>query len=136
MEWIKMLLNGKGKQITLLLVALVLGVCILLVGSKEEKNEITADTLSEYKLALEGELEEICSSVKGVGKCKVSVSFSRGEEKSYKGSQLIETRPPEVLGVIVVCKGADSDGVRRALTELITSLYAIPSTRVAILKLN
>jgi len=136
MEWIKMLLKGKGKQITLLLVALVLGVCILLVGRKEEKNEITVDTLSEYKLALEDELEEICSSVKGVGKCKVSVSFSRGEEKSYKGSQLIETRPPEVLGVIVVCKGADSDGVRRALTELITSLYAIPSTRVAILKLN
>jgi hypothetical protein len=85
---------------------------------------------------MEEELEKLCSSLDGVGKCKVKVSFSSGAESSYKNGKLVETKPPKILGVAVACRGADSPRVRQALCELFTSLYDIPSNRVAILKLN
>ncbi len=136
MDLIKTLLRGRGSRIALLAFVFIIGVAIVLVSGKGDDEKAGERTLEEYKLQLEGELAEICSSVKGVGKCRVSVSFSRGTENTYKGSMLIETRPPEVLGVIIVCRGADSDSVRRDLTELVTSLFGIPSNRVAILKLS
>jgi stage III sporulation protein AG len=54
----------------------------------------------------------------------------------YKGSSVVERKPPKVKGVTIACRGADSDGVRSQLTEMMTALFDIGSNRVAILKLN
>lgn len=136
MDLIKTLMKGKGSRIALLILIFTIGIVLILASGRGEDIKTGEKSLEEYKAELEAELAELCSSVKGVGKCRVSVSFSRGAENTYKGSVLIETRPPEVLGVIIVCRGADSDSVRRDLTELVTSLFGIASNRVAILKLS
>ena len=119
---------------------ILLGLILILSSSfsedakNENRNEII--TLDEYKQRLEEEIRELCSSVDGVGKCRVTVTFERGEQNVYKGSSVIETKPPKVQGISVVCRGADSDRVRIQLTELLTALFDIGSNRVAILKLN
>ena len=119
---------------------ILLGLILILSSSfsedakNENRNEII--TLDEYKERLEEEIRELCSSVDGVGKCRVTVTFERGEQNVYKGSSVIETKPPRVQGISVVCRGADSDRVRIQLTELLTALFDIGSNRVAILKLN
>lgn len=119
---------------------ILLGLILILSSSfsedakNENRNEIV--TLDEYKERLEEEIRELCSSVDGVGKCRVTVTFERGEQNVYKGSSVIETKPPRVQGISVVCRGADSDRVRIQLTELLTALFDIGSNRVAILKLN
>ena len=119
---------------------ILLGLILILSSSfsedakNENRNEIV--TLDEYKERLEEEIRELCSSVDGVGKCRVTVTFERGEQNVYKGSSVIETKPPKVQGISVVCRGADSDRVRIELTELLTALFDIGSNRVAILKLN
>lgn len=136
MDLVKSLFRDNKKRIIAVFLIFALGISVILFSSGKDKETKTEESLAEYKANLESELAELCSSVRGVGRCRVSVSFSRGAENTYKGSLLIETKPPEVLGVIIVCKGADSDAVRRDLTELITSLFAISSTRVAILKLS
>ena len=61
------------------------------------------------------------------------VTFSRGEENTYKGSKLTESRPPEVLGVTVVCDGGDNATVRARLTEMLSALFGIGSNRIAVL---
>ena len=86
--------------------------------------------------AVEEELADMCSSVSGVGRCKVTVTFERGEERVYKGSLLIESKPPKVLGVTVVCKGADSDLVRAEIVGMMSALFDIGANRIAVLKLN
>lgn len=127
----------KNKKMLLVVGLVLLGIILALSSSgKESQAAPDVESLEEYKTRLEGELAEVCGSIKGVGKCRVTLTFSRGVESSYKGSLLIETKPPEVLGVAVVCRGADSPSVRAELTRLFTSLFDIPSTRVAILKLN
>ena len=125
----------KNKKTIIIIGLVIFGLLLSLSLGGEEKSK-EPETLSEYKLLMEAELEKLCSSLDGVGKCSVTVSFSRGAESSYKGGKLTETKPPKIMGVAVACKGADSPRVRQALCELFTSLYDIPSNRVAILKLN
>ena len=128
----------KNKKTLLLCVVLIFGVAFLVISPDSDKNEVVAENtdLSQYKAELESELENICSSVEGVGKCRVIVTFERGAENTYKGSALVESKPPRVMGVSIVCKGADSSAVRAKLIEMMTSLFDIGSNRVSVLKLN
>ena len=129
----------KNKGSVLLFALLMLGVFLLVFSSAsapETEAQENTQSLEEYKARLEEELSAVCSSVSGVGRCKVTVTFERGEEKIYKGSSVIETRPPKVLGVTVVCKGADSDKVRSEIIDMMSALFDIGTNRIAVLKLN
>ncbi len=125
----------KGKKMILIIAALAAGLLLLsLVSSDTEDKGEKAASASEYKAALEDELEELCSSLDGVGRCRVSVSLKQKEKSHYYGND--GDGEYEVLGVIILCRGAGSASVRAELTKLFTSLYGISSTRIAILKLN
>ena len=129
----------KNKKGALIITALAIGVFLLIFSSfigGEVDSAAQTDTLSEYKTKLEEELADICASVEGVGRCRVTLSFERGAENSYKGSNLIESKPPKVMGVTVVCRGADSDEVRLEIVGMMTALFDIGANRVAVLKLN
>ena len=120
-------------------ILVLLGIVLILISSAfgtESEKESNGLTLEEYKEKLEGELAELCSDVKGVGRCKVFVTFERGELNTYKSGAIIEKRPPKVLGVTVICQGADSDSVKGELTGMITALFDVGANRVAVLKLN
>ena len=121
-----------------MLVAAV-GVALVLFslgGTKEEEVEKSSQSLAEYKAELERELESACSSIRGVGRCEVIVTFSRGAENTYKGTNLIESKPPEVMGVSVICEGADSDEVRAGIVGMMSSLFSIGTNRVSVMKLS
>ena len=64
------------------------------------------------------------------------ITFERGEERTYKGSQIIETKPPRVLGVSVLCEGGASDRVRAEITEMLCALFDIGANRVSVLPLK
>ncbi len=124
--------KGK-KKIALILILVSLGLMLIAISSIDSGGEADPSDLSEYKEALEKRLEKLCSEVDGVGKCTVMVTFSRGEENTYKGSQLTETKPPQVLGVTVVCDGGDSAQVKARLSQMLCALFDIGANRVAIL---
>ena len=127
----------KNRKSVFIVILLVLGIVLSLAfGAKSEKTEADPESLAAYKAQLERELEGLCSSIDGVGKCTVTLSFSKGAESIYKSGKLTESKPPRVLGVAVACRGAGSVKVRDSLTELFTSLFDIPTNRIAILKLN
>ena len=129
----------KNKRIWKVILPLALGVILILVSSfvARENNETDGNyTLDEYKEKLEREIADICSDIEGVGKCRVFITFERGEQNVYKGSSVIETKPPKVLGVSVICQGADNQAARARIIEMVTSLFGIGANRVAVLKLN
>ena len=107
-------LKGKGvsKKVVLLL---VLGVLLLLIGTRG----ISAEQESEE--AGESELSSMCSSLVGVGECRVMVTYSD---------------EGEVYAVAVLCEGAESDAVRGRIYELVSSLYGIGTNRIAVLKID
>lgn len=127
----------RDKRRLLLLALAAVGLLFALMlpsGGKDSAKE--GVTLSEYKAALEEELAEMCSSIEGVGRCRVTVSFSAGESLQYKGSQLIGSTPPRVLGVSVVCEGAERDGVRSEISECMRALFDIGANRVSVMKMK
>ena len=128
----------KNKKGVIVIALLLLGALLLFASSAKSGGDGGEKemTLDEYKAALEAELASICSDVRGVGACRVFITFERGEQNSYKGSVLIESKPPKVQGVTVVCRGADTARVRSEITEMICALFGIGANRVAVLKLN
>lgn len=119
---------------------LALGLMLLLFGmrgrSGTDSGAAVGDDLSVYKANLERELAELCSSVEGVGRCRVTVSFSEGTHTDYKGSSVTSVVPPRPLAVTVVCDGADSVAVRGELTGMLSALLDVGTNRVSILKLS
>ena len=126
----------ENKKTAVYILVAALGVIMLFLSYESSGGESSLNTDSEYEEKLESEIEKLCSSVDGVGKCKVFITFKRGEQNTYKGSNLIETKPPEVLGVTVVCRGGDSEAVKQQLSEMLSALFDIGYNRIAIMKLN
>ena len=121
------------RKIALILILASLGLMLVAISSIGSDGAVESEGLSEYKQELERSLEKLCSEVDGVGRCSVMVTFSRGEENTYKGSQLTESKPPRVLGVTVVCDGGDSATVKARLSQMLCALFDIGANRVAVL---
>ncbi len=129
-----------NKKILIIFALVILGLIFIAAsgtGNSGGEEKATAQlSLDEYRERLEEELASLCSEVDGVGRCRVFITFDKGAQSTYKGTALIETKPPHVSGVTVVCRGGDSDRVKSELSKMITALFGIGSNRVAILKLN
>ena len=127
-----------NKRIFFILLFALVGIFFVIISSSSGSSESVEReiTLDEYKELLEAEIESLCSDVSGVGRCRVFITFERGVQDTYKGSNIIESKPPKVLGVTVVCTGGDSDAVKSSVTEMISALFDIGYNRVAVLKLN
>lgn len=130
----------ENKRIITIASFALLGIFLVLMSSSMKKDDGGGGeeviSLTEYKERLESEIESLCTAVSGVGRCRVFITFERGEQSSYKGSTVTETKPPKVLGVTVICEGGESDAVKRELSEMVCALFDIGYNRVAILKLN
>ncbi len=109
----------------MLAVVLILGLGILLIflGSAEGGE-------SEGVMSTEESIEKICSSIEGVGECRVLVSYKT--EAGAFGSGGGEV----IVGIAVVCEGGGSDNVRRRVTEVLSGLYGIGANRIRVEKLK
>ena len=103
--------SGGGKYAALI----VIGVLLLFVSTLGgEVSEASPETEEER-------LEAVCSSIDGVGRCRVMVNYGEGGE---------------VYAVAVLCEGADTVRVRESIVDLFSSLYGIGSNRISILRLG
>ena len=111
-------LKGK-KGAVFAAVLLLLGALILMSGGIGE-SERAVELSDEERLAA------LCSSIDGVGECKVYLAYEPTGRTSSSG---------RVESVAIVCRGASSLEVRAKLTELASSLYGIGVNRISISKM-
>ena len=114
----------KNKRVLIAVLLALIGAAMILAGSFEKSSE------AEGRDELEAQLEQMCSSLSGVGSCRVMVTY-RVTEGRY-GSSGTKT----VESVAVICKGADKAGVRKELTDMLTALYGIGANRIHISKMK
>lgn len=135
--------NMKGKW-TLLLLG-ILGVTLLLFGggvlSEGQKEQTDSE---DYRTALCAEVTALCREVRGVGEVTVLLTLEAGESYSYAenasggyiaaggGGLLLESRPPRVAGVAVVCDGGGDPAVREELSSLLSAALGIGRHKVKI----
>ena len=67
-------------------------------GTKKSTQTAEGDTV-RYLAALEEETASLCSSVQGVGKCRVMITLEKGEETVYRAGAKIGTTPPRVQAI-------------------------------------
>ena len=115
-EELKGLFKNK-KLIIIPVFAVILG--LLLLGGKSE--EAATDTK-------EAQLEQFLESIKGVGECKVIIT--------YKSDSSYYSKKEEVYAVAVCCRGATRKGIEAQITELVSSLYGIGTNRVKVFLLD
>ncbi len=108
-------------------IGIVFAVGILLIIVAASTNNSNKNEESD---SLEVKLEELCSSLVGVGKCRVMVTYTKEESRYGVKNE------PRVESVAVVCRGADSATVRAELTKLLSSLYGIGTNRISISKMK
>jgi stage III sporulation protein AG len=147
MRWL-----GKYKFVLLIL---LLGIVLMLIPQKQDKRETPAVHTEEQTLLSE-ELEAILANIKGAGKVQVLLSLKAGEEILYQtdgdsekqntviitGSDRIESGlvqqilPPKYQGAIILCQGADKPAVCLAITDAVSKVTGLDSSKISVLKMK
>lgn len=117
------LFSGKKRFIAVALLVIAAVVMIFLSSAGTSGKETSGDDVEER-------LEELCSSLSGVGQCRVMVTY-KNNEKRYGASER-----EVVESVAIVCKGADKPGVREELTRMLSSLFGIGTNRIHVSKMK
>ena len=142
---------------------LFVGIILLLIpnGSSKKPEQEGIIEKGDNILSVEETLSEILSMVQGAGKVRVMLTVSSGEETLYQNNCLISENgnekqdtvimtdsernekglvrkviPPEYLGAIIVCQGADDPTVRLNLIEAVSNVTGLRSDKISILKMN
>lgn len=124
------------------------------------KNDIVCENISsssEYASFLENKLENVITSIKGVGNVKVAVTLEKGFEYVYATEEetktssngttittlsivMINGQPvikeeifPVVKGIVVVASGAEDVGIRMNILSIIQTIIEVDNSQIKIL---
>ncbi len=137
----------------------ILALVIFFSSTKLDFGFSNNNSTTSNEVTLEEKLEKILSNVKGVGKTVVSINLDgtseevilkNTETKNENGSivtvesaVLVNGKPyvlkelsPKILGVVVVCEGADNINSKIAITEVLTTILGVSSDNIRILKMK
>ena len=148
------------------LLVLAIGLVLMVwPGKKEEQvtapveNQYTVQTKDTEK-----ELEVILQTIQGVGKVQVMLTIKAGESTRYQIDEdhtvsddsssirketvivtdsqrnesplVIQIIPPEYLGAVIVCQGAENAAVRLAVVEAVSKATGLGADRISVLKMK
>ena len=154
------------KRAAIILLCLLVSVFLILsewtAGTKNNAETQQTDE-TDYAAQLEAKLGDLLSSVDGAGKTKVLITLRTGTETVFARNDQLETEPsrtqseqtyvtlrdgsrdtglplktlaPQILGVAIVCEGADTPQVRQAITETVTAALGIGASHVSVVKMR
>ena len=126
------------------LVILLLGVLLFVTVWPVEKSsttdsaltfpgygESTDDTRETYVVSLEHSLEELLSTMEGVGDNKVMITL----KPSTRNSCFSSASTMEIEGVVVCAKGAANGKVAKNISEVIQALFGLEAHKIKIAKM-
>lgn len=135
---IKTILSSDKTRVVLIIVALI-AVLFLFVGGRDENGteDLSGYSAETYHSVLSQNILDMVKSVKGAGNAKVLLTLENSYEYVYldDGKTLRKINEPTIRGVVVACDGGDSPTISAQITELLTTVLNIPSTKVCISKL-
>lgn len=160
----------KEKLLILVLFGLLLAVIAVPVEKKEQadgqeqeeevRQESGADQGQSYEEQMEMKLQELLSTVEGVGEVKVMLTFEgsgekkvekdvslSGEDESQEtvyeehgGSErtpyVTSRKNPKVEGVLVIAEGGGNSRIRQEILEAAQALFGIDAHKIKIMKME
>ena len=146
-------------------IVLVIGIAFLLLPNRvESKNISSTETKQPEETSLAERLEQIISMIDGAGTVRVLLTTASGEEILFQtdgdSSQTADTssvktttvtvtqtdkeevglikqiNPPEYLGAIIVCQGADKPSVKLSIVDAVSKATGLGADRISVLKMK
>ena len=150
------------KEYRYAVIILVAGLVLMMMpsGRKEGMTVQTPEVVPDQVFDLQDRLGEILSSVQGAGKVKVLLTQARGEQTLYQtdtqertdsltedtvivtGSDrsqkglICQRIPPQYMGAVIVCQGADKPVVRLAIVEAVADATGLSTDTITVLKMK
>ena len=148
------------------LLVLVLGLVLLVLpfGGKEEETKAPVTTAKTQQKDPSQELAQILGQIQGVGRVQVLLTIKTGETTVYQtdddtnisetGSSIrketvivtdsgrnqqplvVQVLPPNYLGAVIVCQGAENAGVRLAVVEAVSKATGLGADKITVLKMK
>lgn len=140
------------------LLTAALGMFLLLLPSGGDEAAAVSQSAQEFdRLALQREMEQILSSLDGVGRLSLmltvedsgTLALAQDETRSEQtektetvilgsgaGAEVVVTQraSPRFLGALVVCEGGGSAAVRLRVTQAVGVLTGLSSERIAVIE--
>ncbi|MBQ4105367.1 MAG: hypothetical protein IJC86_03150 [Clostridia bacterium] len=137
----KDILTSEKSRYVFIVVGLAAIILIFFSGqfSGGSQNAMPAELNSvDYEERLTAEVLSMVQSVEGAGTAKILITLEDSYEYIYldDGKTLQKINEPTIRGVVVACQGGDSAVTREKISELLTTVLNIPSTKVCITKLT
>lgn len=143
------------------LLVLVIGIVLMMLPKMDWDRSAAPSTQPETtQVPLSQQLEQILSSIQGVGKVRVLLTVSAGETIVYQtdsdsGSTQVrketviitdsdrnqqaliqQVLPESYRGAIIVCQGGDSAAVKLAVVEAVSRATGLGADQISVLKMK
>ena len=142
------------------LLVLLAGLALMLLPQEKAPEIASAEVQQEKQPDLQDQLSDILSRMQGAGKVRVLLTCASGEETVYQtdrdlraeeqrsdtvivtGSDRVQTglvrqiNPPEYLGAVVLCQGADNAFVKLSIVEAVSKATGLTTDRITVLKMK
>lgn len=159
-------LVGFLKKYRYVALILLLGIILMMLPSEKKSNSVptTMKLEQEKQTSIGDELVDILQNIDGVGKAKVMLTIAAGEETIYQINEDVsesddgsnkqidtvivtdaqrnqlglirQTNPPEYLGAIVLCQGADNASVKLSVVDAVSKITGLKSDCISVLKMK
>ena len=153
------------KKYRYVLIILVVGVLLMLIPEIKTKNKTVVESAPiENQIDTTAQLQQLLEAVSGAGKVRVLLTCSSGEKIIYQTDEntsktengttedrktviitndnraeqglISQVIPPEYLGAVIVCQGAEKPAVRLAVTEAVSAATGLGADRIVVLKMK
>ena len=153
--------TGKYKYVALIL---LLGLCLMAIPGRKETQNAPVPQQTSQEETVEDQLARILTQIQGAGRVEVMLTEAVGEQTLYLSNEDTDTsqeassvrretvivtnenraeaglvqqvNPPQYLGALVVCQGADSPAVRLAIVEAVSKVTGLGANRISVLKMK
>lgn len=136
------------------------GLLLMLLPVSRETESQPQEVYPQQTPALQEQLGELLSHMQGAGKVRVLLTEGAGEEILYQTDQDFRTdtrqsdtviitgedrvqtglvrqvNPPEYLGAVVLCQGADNASVKLSIVEAVSKATGLTTDRITVLKMK
>lgn len=164
MESLKHQLNNILKQYKYVALILVLGLMLMLLPEKPKEEPANTTVVTQETDNAEEQLEDILSQIQGVGRVRVLLTVSRGEQVIYVYDEdrsdtaeseserreavvitdgnreqtglVSQVVSPTYLGAVVVCQGGDRPDVRLAVVDAVCNATGLTANKISVLKMK
>lgn len=120
--------------------------------------ETSINTTDNYRISLEKNLQDLIESVSGAGDTKVMITLSNSEKNVYaeeikkqsnadgsteyqsnyitvnssdgKSALISSIQPPQIMGVVVLCKGGSKGSVKEDIYNIVSSLTGLTADKI------